>query len=596
MNINLTDIYTNYSGFLIENYLNDTGVNPAIKRENSINDARPFILLYLLEIYTINKSVELKDVIDKEFQNILLCNDKLENDYSLKSGIGLRIYILIKKYELDHDDRYIEKAIDLIKGADYLFLESPYTSNGLMEGRSGFLVLLIKLHKITKQDDLNHYIEKFLLKILEETKFDENGCYWTESYTEFCSSDSLINGTLGIFYALKYFESYFGDIFINNLVQEFNIKLPSQEYVHDGQETNIIVPINSENELENQLKQILIKNSYIKEDSEVFNCFQNIDFQLFINKLNNQILSACARDWTLDQDSLFGDKMLTTMYYHIKTTASPICDDSIYPFFLENTQFPDSKGAISLDLSSLNLRRLKTDFPKTTMVANAIDKFIIPSYLIEYCPTIYKSQDSQFAGYIDRITKINSGIHPYIVLKEALEIDLKRLEVIAQHNFWQSDVSKSERFKYVTKLLDQPENWLSDQKLIISTAVKFLKTQFDWKDAIFESGKDLLNLPAAKTIVIFTSIDNRQVDEIYLEHDFLLFLDLFRDEVSVQDALNQIYSILNTLEEEKLLQISKNIGLTNIYNKADFLYLFKNTIFMTLRKWIQLGILTFSAA
>jgi len=168
------------------------------------------IVLFLIELYKQTKEAKYLEIIDNSISHLVAyCKNNPTNNYSLYTGRGSVVYVLMQRYFTNGDRSLLKKSIELIKPANQEYLQSKYTSDYLYDGRSGTLLLLLHLYLLTREEFLAEYINQFTEKIIGNANLSSNGVYWTsKDEINLGPSCGFAYGAAGIRYVLNELNHY----------------------------------------------------------------------------------------------------------------------------------------------------------------------------------------------------------------------------------------------------------------------------------------------------------------------------------------------------------------------------------------------------
>ena len=132
------------------------------------------------------------------------CRSNETTNYSLYTGRGGFVYLLMQFYRINGDERLLDYCIELIKPAEGEFLNSERVSDYLFDGRAGTLLVLIELFQLTGSQEVLTLIERFSFRIMSNGILSRAGMSWRAN-GEVSLSDScgFALGVGGVLYVLR---------------------------------------------------------------------------------------------------------------------------------------------------------------------------------------------------------------------------------------------------------------------------------------------------------------------------------------------------------------------------------------------------------
>ncbi len=163
------------------------------------------IILFFIELFKHTKD-------EKYYTVITLASQWLEQYYDSKNtsdsfyyGKAGATYIMIKIYELKHDEKYLQKAVKIIRKCN----EAIYKPASLSKGSAGIILALLHLHAVKNEDWIIDHINEHFHNIIKQAELGPTGVCWGQSIFTIRSLCGLSEGTAGIGYAFLEAGCYF---------------------------------------------------------------------------------------------------------------------------------------------------------------------------------------------------------------------------------------------------------------------------------------------------------------------------------------------------------------------------------------------------
>jgi len=493
-------------------------------------------LLYLIELYKKTADIIYLNQIDDWIELLLIYFDKNPtNDYSLYMGRGGFIYLLIKRYSISKERRFIEEGLKLIQPANQWYLTSEFTTDYFYNGKAGTILLMIDLYNLTGEQSLLSYIDEFIRKIISNAKISNNGIFWIAEYeynikpscgfafggsgikyvfeklTEFCRSHSLDFMIDGIqFYA----DSCWISDYVNWGAYEREISdegtLKNYKYLYSNENSRFFKPddcwswafgaIGNIDVLKSPVprEDILINildNKLINLDKDQFYLFDglaglglflhNLPFksEYFNGKLEEIKRHILNYSINLEIENGLMHGKVGCVYFLLKMIGYEKDTGDILNYKI-SAPSSTSDPHIPIDYVDTLKETLIKNYPRTISLLENVAPDILTQFLEKCSAGLFKSVEllSNFPAYITSCFKSISPISADsrimdVFLLEKRKLDM--LEVSKKSNLHAYIESLMFQDKILT-LLNKSDEWLLEQTIQINQNVVFIRTKWDW--------------------------------------------------------------------------------------------------------------------
>ncbi len=185
----------------------------------SIKSGLSGIALFYTELFQATNEAKYLDYASYSVNGIVSVLEKEPSaHYGLHSGIMGTVFTLIRLYQITKRDLFLAQAVDYALGSEK-FVYSKYCTNSLTDGRSGILLLLIKLHHLTNDDRILQLIRIVCDLIISSAYLVNSGTYWDHKYDQIRGLCGLGYGVSGIAYSLGALSHYLNDEVIQHVVK-----------------------------------------------------------------------------------------------------------------------------------------------------------------------------------------------------------------------------------------------------------------------------------------------------------------------------------------------------------------------------------------
>jgi hypothetical protein len=167
------------------------------------------IALFLIELFKQTKEKKYLDTANKAMQWVdWYCKKNPTNNYALFTGrLGVS-FVYLRFFEITNDRSYLEKALFIAKNS-FVFLDSQYAVNDLINGFSGTLLGLLHLYAVTNEQLLLEYLYKYIQRLLKNARYGKEGLYWDISKNEIHPLCGFSHGSSGIGFVFLELGHYF---------------------------------------------------------------------------------------------------------------------------------------------------------------------------------------------------------------------------------------------------------------------------------------------------------------------------------------------------------------------------------------------------
>lgn len=571
-------------------------------------------LLFLLEYYkfTENKDISLKiDILLGQL--ISYCNSSKTSNYSLFTGRGGLVYFILEYNDIKNDPKLLDDCVAIVtasKNSEYL--ESPYTSDNLYEGRAGYLLLLLKLYTLKPADELLQMIRDYTSKIFQNAILSDCGLSWNRS-EEINIKDScgFAFGVAGIAYVIQILEricidpviSYYLKNSINYLDNCWNEE--QQNWPNLEKDIfNVRSFKNYKKQYESNITAFLtlnlgdfswssgksgILNTIIKDiNEETFSksTFESMNFNIFegiagvgllilrqplsnkklLNEINHLLLSRLSPP-SINGGLFFGQSGICYyMLKYINGDKESVCS----PF--QGIKPAINKVQLSLRSNDLLKSLLGEKYKRTISFFESIapkewEKFLEQQNSINILVG--------FRQFISKEIEDRESNREKDVLKDVFNLEQQKEQYSKNMTKYRIQLY-FEKFIHNEKmiaLLNNPDEWVYNQQIRISPDAIIVRTQWDWLIRENFNFKENLNNQPRNDEYIFLPCYNNYVQEYNLGI-FGLLLHRFDESKSINEALVEVKAFFNSQHVSVIKQFSEAIGSSDVndfIDRLDFL-------------------------
>ncbi|MDO6434602.1 lanthionine synthetase LanC family protein [Flavitalea sp. BT771] len=590
------------------------------------------IILLLLELYRqFGEEAYLRSA-DEAIQSLLaFCRQHPTNNYSLYTGRGGVFYVLIERYLIDKDKTILTDHLDLIRPANLEYLHSQYTPDALFDGRAGTLLILLHLYRYTGASFLPSYIGQFIYKILENATLSPKGLYWRRpeelNLGPVCG---LAYGAAGIRCVLTQLHHLSPHPSFSFLLTETDRFIQSCRVEGSSTWGNYRKPM-LDRKMEELWRQAYLRgdagsltpeNDYGWADGTtgllVAGCQGeapdipdgplpgNMEAAGIYNGLAGLGLFLLATDDGRHTDKWQHLSVRLTDYLACETETSMNggllhgCPGIVY-FLTLALRGAARSGNIVAPFLNIDRGEHLPELPGPTL---AETRRILLSGVFPRSLRLWEEADaSSAADYLKRsegpgvagelsafITQLRHRVSMTGLLptkdrwKDAFRLEHEKLQCLLteQRSPLQLYLDKSLRQEKTAEWLNGSDEWLLQQALRISPAIKLVNTVWNW------SKPD--NTAAQYSEYILYTVPGNQVDEIYLTPDNMLLLHCFDEPCTVGHALQKIRAHIASIPQKELKEMVK--AFTNFPTAAYFLEVMEKGTLFTIRQWVCADILS----
>lgn len=579
-------------------------------------------LLFALDFYKYSKDTNyLKKVEFLSQELISYSKNNATNNYSLYTGRAGFIYFLIELYTVNQDETLLQECENLIIAAEQDYLESNYTSDYLYNGRAGTLLVLTALYSLSPSENILRLINKFSAAILQNAFFTENGISWKATdEINLKNSCGFAVGSSGIEYVLKNLNAQFSndsldyiiknidkykqscwnhekqtwfnfekDILNNTVLDQFReqykahdplLYAPTAEINWSQGSTGILLS----EELSKSINFELHKNDLAHIQTNIYEGLSGVGLALLeSNTVENkaEYLKAIKEEIVkrelpiaLNGGLLFGS--LGAHYFLLKVIAKDIYSDSIVKPFKINAA--PKKAVLDLNLREVKKVLLSKTFTKTMPLLENIYSQELNDFFGNPDPELKDSEFIKFEEFIvNKLIKVETPVNN--VIRDAYSFDKNRAAFLntEARTHLQVYLDQLEHCDTVIKVLNNPDEWIFNQKLKISETVKIVNSKWDWEAKDNTQFVENFYKESGTNEFLFLLTEENKVLEYSLRFDGLI-LHRFDYPKKIGDALQEIKGYCQTQPAEMLKELSQNSGSRDVHDfigRLDFLVLHK---------------------
>jgi hypothetical protein len=615
-------------------------------------------LLFLLELYRQTEDEKYLKSADQSIQELLVyCEKHPTYNYSLYTGRGGFIYVLLQRYLLRADAQLLEAMLHLVKPVNNEYLHSTYTSDYLYDGRAGTLLLLQHLYAVTKEDFLAGYIEQFVQKIVGNARFSEAGASWYPSdEMNLKAACGFARGTAGISYALCQLNRTEHQSSLQFLLHETKRYIAScwlEEYQNWGDFTkdirsngalkscreayvlgtaDLFVPGDAISwadgaagilfpqpgctghkrtaAVSEKLTALLATEEiqsgglydglaglgmyYLQSGRE-----QEPELETIVNVLQSR-LSELPLEAALEGG--FMRNGLGSMYFLLKTNKSEAAFENIlFPFSISQA----AQVQLKLPFAEIRKTILSAAYPRTVFILEKITGDIFTTYL-ERLPANDASKElEEFASFMEIEMRASMAAPMY----ERME-DLFNLEK-AKRAFHQKEtrprlqtyLEQMEFRDSIMELLNRPDSWLVQQPIGLSANINIAFTRWDW--SYLDDFEPLRNKDVKERLVknfavapreyeyIFRIDARQEIEELRCDMVLQLVVHRFNQVKSITAASLEMKHYVQSLTEKALESLLIAVGAGKSSTPKEFVAQLDTMLLDNIKTLLHRNILAF---
>jgi hypothetical protein len=542
------------------------------------------------------------------------CRSNETTNYSLYTGRGGFVYLLMQFYRISGDDRLLDYCIELIKPADGEFLNSGHVSDYLFDGRAGTLLVLIELFQLTGSQEVLTLIEKFSFKVMSNGILSWAGMSWRAN-GEMSLGDScgFALGVGGILYVLRKTALVFRSPSLDFCISHAANYL--EEY-WSGEEQNWPV---FEKKIGEVASLLSYKSLYMSSKLElltpaysmswgygkvgILNCYEGDRGRIrigSIEKIGNNIYEGLAGIGLLLLDRDRSDSMLLTIVNQLQRAKSlnPLEGGLMFGnlgvhyfllcYYSENirnslltspgvlTPIAARKVKLKVDLVEIKSSIVGKDYKVTILVLQALfsnlwesfcssDRFVTVADFVEFVEGLVNS--GRDASKIDRLDDVFSFENQKCNF-------INRQPTSSLEMFLEQNIANDELFKSFSR----SDEWILDHAIQLSDQILTVSCKWDWPNIDQHSIDKFLEKEAGQIEYVFAkSCSADGIKAFSLVQDGLVF-HRFHQPKSIISVLAEIKLFCESHPPEMLAEISKNTsssGVQDFIERIDFLITFK---------------------
>ncbi|OXG09135.1 lanthionine synthetase-like protein [Flavobacterium araucananum] len=578
-------------------------------------------LLFVLDFYKYAKDhYYLKKVEFLSKELLSYCKNNATNNYSLYNGRAGFIYFLIELYRVNQDETLLQECENLIIAAEQDYLESSYTSDYLYNGRAGTLLVLTALYSLSPSENILRLIHKFSAAIFQNAFFTENGISWKATdEINLKNSCGFALGSSGIEYVLKHLDANFSsdsldysikntgkykescwnqekqtwlnfekDILDNNVLDQLReqykahdslLYTPTTKINWSQGSIGILLSEASSKEINFELQRTDLAHS----PTNIYEGLSGIGLALLENntiKNKGEYLKAIQEEIvnrelpaTLNGGLLFGS--LGAHYFLLKVITKDISATIVKPFKINVVP---KKGVLDLNLREVKKVLLSKTFTKTMPLLEKIFSQELNNFFDNPDPELHDSDFTKFEEFIvNKLIKVETPVNN--VIRDAYGFDKNRNAFFNRETrtHLQVYLDQLQHCDTVIKALNNPDEWILEQKLKISDTVKIVHSKWDWEATNNSQFTENFYKESGNNEFLFLLTEENKVLEYSLKIDGLI-LHRFDYTKKIGDALQEIKGYCQTQPAEMLKEFSQNSGsrdVNDFIGRLDFLVLHK---------------------
>lgn len=579
-------------------------------------------LFFLLEYYKYTENDIYLKKAELIAENLIsYCKNTPTYNYSLYSGRAGFVYFLMQLYAINKNDIFLQECENLILPAENEYLTSAYTSDYLYNGRAGVLLVMTGLFQITGSGKILQLIAKFVDAIIQNAVLTEHGISWKAGEEiNLRNSCGFAMGASGIQYVFKNLDLCFPNESFGYLVAGINkykqscwdkevknwlnfekdilntTTLNAFKSQYKANEPSLYKPSDEINWSSGSLGILLVEDTaaeiifeFRQDKSEtlarnIFDGLSGIGLSLLENKiitdrsaqlsLVQQKLLASQMPVTLDGGLFFGE--LGVSYFLLKSLmVSEYSNSVIKPTIITNELAPEY--VLNIDLKHIRKALLSKIYTKTFLLTEKIFNQQLNDFLNNAEQMSGETEIEKFEKFINEKfinddTPVNNVIADvFIFEKKKKEFGKKDLRTNLEIY-----LNKLNHSANIIRILNNPDEWILNQKLKVSDKVEILTTKWDWEPKEdFNFFQNFYNV--AGTYEFLFQQQENVVIEYPLRIDGLV-LHRFDQPKKIIDALIEIKFACQSLPEQVVMEFAKSSGSIDVQDfikRLDFLVLYK---------------------
>lgn len=167
------------------------------------------VALFLLELYNITKEEKYLYYAELSLKWVKEFTDKNSvTSHALLTGRTSVMLVFIRAYEITSDHAFLQIALNLSKDIRQF---KSFKIVDYLNGISGSILGLIKLHEVCEERWILEEIEEFTSEVLNRTHLSKNGIYWDRSPIHIKGLCGFSHGASGVSYVFWQLGKYFSN-------------------------------------------------------------------------------------------------------------------------------------------------------------------------------------------------------------------------------------------------------------------------------------------------------------------------------------------------------------------------------------------------
>jgi len=542
---------------------------------------------------------------------VAYCKQHTTENFSLFTGRGGLVYLLLKLYELTGYQYLLQESLELITLAGQDYLMSDYTPDYLYNGRAGTLLLLIDLYQLSQSEVILDLVNRFTLKINQNAFADENGISWkSKEEINLQNSCGFATGTAGIVYVFKKLNNCFPTPAIQYCINNAEKYIQSSWNGHAQNwflyERDIVnvktLMIYCDQLHQNSAPMFLPEASLswgngkagiqlaVKEPSIQWDTsFEDMSLNIYdgiagiglcllkdrkrnsttLSKIVNRIKSNLAND-SLDGGLLFGagGKYIFLLSYFSNYDA---CGNIAFPGIKQQAVFEK----LGIELQDVRKFFLSRFYSRTIAVLANITEGIINPFLSRCEISNVATDILDFEQLIEDHLKENINMPAVQLLQDVYALETKKLKYSRSKTktnlqlYLESFLHR----RQISSVLNNSEDWILNQPIRISERVQIAGTRWNWSGDVDFSNWERLYDKRGSYEYIFLSSCEEEVAEYSLQTDGLV-LHRFDQQKSINQAIMEIKFFCKSQPKQVIEAFIVNTGSKDVddfISRIDFL-------------------------
>jgi hypothetical protein len=575
----------------------------------NIDEGISGVILFLIELYKQTEDLKYLQVADEAIIDLLsYCRSHPTTNYSLYTGRGGFIYVLIQRYFIDKNPLLIEYCLELIRPCNEEYFHSEFTTEYLYDGKAGTILILLQLYKISRQDFLIDYINQFTESVLKNAWLTPQGMCWKTPYEiSLQPSCGFAFGVSGISYVLTRLNQYCNHEGLSFILTETDKYMNSCRVAEFQNWGNFRKGVLTEQMLQ------YYRNAYIKKDPDLFSPTDDYSWAngatgILVSLLNTSQRNASVPDITLNQnlqsthlfDGLAGlglylleaekdnamlelliNKLshlhadapeminmqgglihgsLGVIYFLLKTTGEDTQDENIMAPFLRDLMVSDHlKINLSISLATIRRHMLARYYPRTiTFMENNMEA-VLWSYLSQSPGSDKVNENVKFVDFIGNKVKASIPATHYERLADLFFLEKENLAHLHRdrRSSFQIYLDALHYQDEIVSVMNQSDEWLMKQSLVLTNELKIIRTKWDWSylqdfkkmppKKLQEKYRQNLQEYAKEFLYLLQIFENHEVVEYPVTAITKMLLECFQRPTTVGQAIDKIKSYIRTL-------------------------------------------------